>query len=1261
MDPQHRVLLETVYESLETAGLPIESLQGTNTGVYVGVMCNDYEAMLLRDFQSIPTYHATGIARSILSNRISYFFDWHGPSMTIDTACSSSLVAVHLAVQALRAGDSHVALACGSNLLLGPENYVAESKLKMLSPDGRSRMWDQDANGYARGDGVAAIVLKTLSNALADGDHIECVIRETSVNQDGRTKGITMPSAAAQEALIRETYTKAGLDPRNPVDRCQYFEAHGTGTPAGDPIEAEAIRNAFFGGKEGMSVKETTGPLYVGSIKTVIGHTEGTAGLAAVLKASLALQKGIIPPNLLFNRLNPSLLPFYDHLEIPTKALEWPELPQGGSRRASVNSFGFGGANAHAILEGFDYKCPPVRTTPTDTTPLGPFVFSANSEQSLIASLEAYSKHLNTHPEINARDLAWTLRPRRSTLPIRIAFPATSTESLQANIDDKLTSLGSTQSGVGTRSILSSNNPKPRILGIFTGQGAQYARMGADLIEKSHHASSIIDSLEFRLSLLPESDRPTWSLRAELLADASTSRVGEASISQPLCTAVQVMLVETLRLAGIQLTAVVGHSSGEIGAAFAAGYLSAHDAICIAYYRGLHSKHAIGRDGVKGAMLAVGTSLEDAQDLCDMEELQGRVVVAASNSPSSVTLSGDEDAIAEVEAILEDERKFRRLLKVDKAYHSHHMRRCSEKYLKSLRECEIQVLEPSLDCKWISSVYGDPSVDITCHLNAKYWDDNMVRPVLFSQAINLALETNTFDIAIELGPHPALKGPATQTIQDRLQQSIPYTGLLSRGKNAVEAMSTALGFLWEHLDKSAVDLDKYENEMSGRKDYHLIKHLPSYQWQHDRAYWAESRLSRKMRERKHRVHPLLGDLCPDSSTHQMQWRNLLRPSEISWLRGHQLQNQTVFPAAGYVATALEAAQFLTDQSTSIQMLEVRDFIIHQAMVFEEDDPGIEVLFSINDIQRQTGNRITTKFTYSSAVGKERETLSLMANGELELVLGDALPTLLPGRSSAEPNMIDVDADRFYASLEEIGYGYTGPFRALSALKRKLGKASGLLSVTPSESTEGALLVHPAMLDAAIQSVILAYSYPNDGRLWSLHVPTKIQRIRVNPALCLQFADAEAVSFESSLVNEDKPGVFGDIDIYDRNYQRVAIQVEGMNAVPFAGATPADDKKIFSAMRWSTAEPDADAVAIDSRATDEDYQLAYVLERISSFYLRGLDSEIPSDHPGRSQHAFKAYLNYAAHVNNLVASGEHPYAKQEWVNDTMEDIMTASER
>ncbi|KAJ2973957.1 hypothetical protein NUW58_g8811 [Xylaria curta] len=451
VDPQQRLLLETVYESLEAAGLSVKELQGSDTAVYVGVMSADFTDMIGRDTEMFPTYFAT-----------------------VSSLCTKLC-------RLSAGGESSVAVVAGSNLILGPEQYIAESKLQMLSPTGRSRMWDADADGYARGEGVAAIVLKKPSQAIADGDHIECVIRETGLNQDGRTPGITMPSATAQEALIRATYAKAGLDISKRADRPQFFEAHGTadpayqGTPAGDPVEARAVSNAFFGPESHFIPSNSDDTLFVGSIKTVIGHTEGTAGLAAVIKASLALQAGIVPPNMLLNKVNPKIEPFYGKVQILSTARKWPKLVEGGVRRVSVNSFGFGGANCHAILESFEpkvtlYKQP----SSNDATCFAPFLFSAASENSLTARLSGYREYFangNAGATVKLRDLSSTLSNRRSTLPWRAVVPATNNvEDLIKKLDDctDFTSEPSSSSSGKTK------GSKPRILGIFTGQGAQW-------------------------------------------------------------------------------------------------------------------------------------------------------------------------------------------------------------------------------------------------------------------------------------------------------------------------------------------------------------------------------------------------------------------------------------------------------------------------------------------------------------------------------------------------------------------------------------------------------------------------------------------------------------------------------------------------------------------------------------------------------------------------------------------------------------------
>lgn len=1269
MDPQQRLLMEVAYEGLESAGLPLADLRGSDTAVYVGVMFNDYGTMLLRDLQETPTYYATGTGQSILSNRISYFFDWHGPSITIDTACSSSLVAVHMAIQALRAGDSRMALACGSNLILGPENFVIESKLMMLSPDGRSRMWDRDANGYARGDGVAALMLKTLSAALEDGDHIECVIRETALNQDGATAGITMPSPSAQEALIRSTYARAGLDLLSRADRPQYFEAHGTGTPAGDPTEAEAVFNAFYGSHGGDGLALGGGhPLYVGSIKTVLGHTEGTAGVAAILKASLALQHGYIPPNRLFDNLSDSVAPFYKNVEILRSAQPWPNV-SGAPRRASVNSFGFGGANAHAIMESYDNAPSPPMNSDTVTT-FTPFVFSAFSEQSLRASLSAYAVFLEegNRPEIDPRDLAWTLRERRSAFPYRVPVTASSLDDLRVKVVAKLEQ---ENSSIGVRALPSSKTGgTAKMLGIFTGQGAQYARMGAELIEKSETARNIMQDLESSLTQLPSNDAPVWSLQAEILADASSSRVHEAALSQPLCTAIQILLVDMLHLADVHFDAVVGHSSGEIAAAYAAGYLTARDAMRIAYYRGLHLQLASSPNGhdIKGAMVAVGSSMEDMTELFSDDHFAGRVTVASSNSSSSVTVSGDEDAIAELQLILEDEKKFNRRLKVDKAYHSKHMLPCFKPYVSSLRRCGIAVqMPPPGSCTWFSSVYNRP-VDSTMALGDTYWAENMTRPVLFSETVTSAVSAGSYDAALEVGCHPALKGPASQTIQHVLQKEIPYNGLLSRGIGAVEASSAGLGFLWSYLGRSCVNLHSYERAMSGGNHrFNVVKSLPTYQWNHEIKHWHESRTSRKMRLRQHPVHSLLGDITSDSAPHHMSWRNLLRVSDMEWLLGHQVQNQVVFPASGYVTSALEAARFLAGSTgKDIRLIEVKDFTIHQAVFFDQDDTGVEILVSMAEITRESHpDRIRAKFTYSAALDARAEDLTLAASGDMEIHLGGASPSLLPTRKPAMPHVIDVEPERFYAALADLGYNFSGRFRSLSSLQRINGKATGLVKMRPLENGADELLIHPGELDAALQSVILAYSYPYDEKLQTMHLPTTIRQIRVNPALCGGAASRgtdEFIPVDSAIAPREadgQRGITGHVDLYSNAGAHAAIQIQGASFMPLGGAMAEESRRVFSRVHWIDSEPDGIEAARDIPLTERHRDMVMLLERISTFYLRKFQRDIPADHPKRAEFPTNWYLNYARYITDMVESGKHKWARKEWLNDTVEDVKEAS--
>ncbi|KAH7077443.1 putative lovastatin nonaketide synthase [Paraphoma chrysanthemicola] len=1246
IDPQQRLLLETVYEALEAGGHTIQSLRGSDTAVYVGVMGGDHETSLLRDANSLPTYFATGTSRAILSNRISYFFDWRGPSMTIDTACSSSMIAVHNAVQALRSSDSRVAIACGSTLLLGPEMYVAESNMHMLSPTGRSRMWDADADGYARGDGIASVVLKKLSDALADGDHIECIIRETGINQDGRTQGITVPSSDAQAALIRRTYARAGLDLANPADRPQFFEAHGTGTKVGDPKEAAAIHSSF-GGLQGE-------PLYVGSIKTVIGHTEGAAGIAGLLKASLSLQAGVIPPNRLFNRLNPSIEPFIQGLQVPTQAKPWPALPKDGVRRASVNSFGFGGANSHAILESYQAQ---VDNAISALDVLAtPFVFSAASNTSLVSSLQAHLDYLKTN-KVNMRDLAWTLQQRRSTFSHKIAFSAPDVESLIRNIELRLEEYkDKSEANIGVRS----SSASPKILGVFTGQGAQWPAMGAELIRSSEFVRRRFQELDYALATLPPADRPTWKIADQLLLDAKSSRITEAAFSQPLCTAVQVVLVDLLRSAGIMPSSVVGHSSGEIGAAYAADFINARDAIRIAYYRGLYAKLAGGAVGQKGAMLAVGTSLEDATEVIELDAFVGRIAVAAHNSPASVTLSGDADAILEVKTVFEEEKKFARMLKVDTAYHSHHMLACGEAYVKALRACRVEVnRNRDTSVTWYSSVTGGEVMEPTTLLQDLYWRDNMVQRVSFYEAVTAAARAEQPTLAIEIGPHAALKGPTQQNIAET-GLNLPYTGVMCRGLNDVQAFSDGLGYIWTQFGPEAVDFAAFERLFLDAPQPKLAIGLPSYKWD-QKTHWQESRIARKMRTRSDPFHELLGVPHVDNTELERRWSNVLKISEVPWLTGHKLQGDPVFPAAGYASMAFEAAKSIMG-SRPVKLIELRDMVIGKAITFGgESDPAAETLVTLTDITPSKSDSKTraAKFSVYSAAIKSARDLEVNASGTINIIFGEPSLSVLPPIQVDDSNMAETDSERFYTSLATIGYEYSDSFRTMENLKRKLNQATALISSFDYGDESERLMVHPALLDVAFQTAILAYSAPDDGRLWSLHVPTFFECIRVNPELCATLPlHSVQLPVRAQLLAPKANGVDsirGNLDILSIDKQHAMIQVQGAAVVPVSTAQVSDDRTVFSYTKLGVAAPDGELALGELKPSTTEMELGAVRERLAFFYYRKWIHELTEADWTKSEWHFQCLRKSINWTLSLVDAGNHPYILPEWQNDTQTQI------
>ncbi|PKX89311.1 polyketide synthetase [Aspergillus novofumigatus IBT 16806] len=1251
MDPQQRILLETTYEAMEAAGYTLDQLRGSPTAVFVGVMTSDYHDIQTRDLDTIGRWHATGTAPSILSNRISYFFDLKGPSMTINTACSSSLVALHQAVQSLRIGEATVAIVAGVNLLLDAGTYVSESKLHMLSPTSRCRMWDADADGYARGEGCASVILKPLSRALADGDDIECIIRGTGVNCDGRSAGITMPNPEAQAALIKRVYEDCDLDPVR--DRCQYFECHGTGTPAGDPVEAEAIQRTFF--PEGTSFP-TEEKLYVGSIKTTVGHLEGCAGLAGLLKAVLSIKHRTIAPNMHFAKLNPNILPFYDHLEVPTQAGPWPSVASGDSLRASINSFGFGGTNAHAVIESFPSPTPPNHVPgPSGDVVVGPLVFSAITQKSLLLNVKNAASFIKTNPSLDINDLAWTLSTKRSALPLKISFTGSTREELLGCMDGTVQAVeASPDIDFGIRTCRSTNEAG-RILGVFTGQGAQWASMGVDLIQSCQTFYESIHRCEQALAGLP--DRPSWSLVDELRADKRSSKLSDAALSQPLTTAIEIAVHDLLNAAGVHLDIVVGHSSGEIAAAYAAGILSLDDAMKIAYYRGMHAKPATSSQQ-SGGMIAVSISYDDARAFCAQPSFSQRLVVAASNAPTSVTLSGDLDAIYEAKRAFEQKGTFARILKVDVAYHSHHMRPSAEAYLASLEACKIQLRQPETDCMWVSSVTGAAVClddDTIPSLAGRYWVENMLQPVLFSQAIQQAVNRVSFDIGIEVGPHPALKGPVLETIKLAIGSDIPYLSILKRGVPDVNAASSAMGCLWQHLGPGAVNLGGYHRAFGSRTP-RLLKDLPGYAWDYGMEYGRESRVSRRYLQQGMRPHPLLGRRAPDDSDLEMRWRNILHLQELPWLQGLKYKGQVQFSSSCYLLLAFEAALSAAG-GQSVALVEIEDLSIKQSVTLEEDGPGFECITSLRVVhenhQRIRKQCVEADFAcYGCPV--DGASLDRLCTSRVILHFGPPSVNELPGKPPNRRDLVPVEVETMYGVFQRLGLNYNGPFREIDALRRTQDYATAS-ACWSDEAPLAEYIWHAATFEIASQVLLAAFASPLSDILRTGYLPVGVRRVALNPHLSPQSVPKDARFYLHATVTASCAShIEGNVSFYNADGHSL-FQIEGLTLNTIEKPSPANDRRPFSHVVW---EPDAFfcPVPLDACLGEEITELMAVLERTALFYCqRTLDEIDISEASGFDSHQRLLY-DEILRVVDAVESHQHPSANPGWLDDTKDTIL-----
>ncbi|VBB80680.1 Putative polyketide synthase [Podospora comata] len=1101
MDPMKRLLLEVSYESIENAGIPVENLMNSRTGCYVGCMTNDYEMLSLHDIHDIGHNAASATSEAMTANRVSWFFGLKGPSLTLDTACSSSLYALHLACQSLRTKETDSALVAGVNLLLVPNTMHQLSAMHMLSPEGISHTFDDRANGYGRGEGIGSLIVKRLSDAIRDGDTIRAVIRGTGANADGKTPSITQPSSVAQADLIRDTYAAAGL----PLTDTQYFECHGTGTPVGDPIELEALATTF-----GVARKEAgLGPLYIGSIKPSVGHTEGCSGLAGVFKAIACLENGMLVPTYGVETINPKLKLKEWNLALPQETAQWPTP---GQRRISVNSFGFGGANAHALLDDAAHYLAerglagnhntivwerdgayanghhPVADTPRL------FLLSSKDQAGIPRLADVYAKALGAAHSAKTdshylSNLSYTLASRRSHLDFRSFAVASTLSELTEKLSKGLPKI--------KRSARQDNN----LVWVFTGQGAQWSAMGRELLGNPVFDKSVQASQVYLANL-----GCAWDAVEELTKTAG-SKMQLSEYSQTLCTVLQVALVDLLRSWGIKPRATVGHSSGEIGAAYAAGYINRADAVKIAYVRGLSSATVTRQ----GAMLAAGLSREEANEYLTKVPAQS-AVIACINSPSSVTLSGDLNAIHTLEKLISADGKFARTLKVKTAYHSPHMRAVAQGYLERIGH--IDTTAEGADANktvMYSSLTG--KIVSPKELSAQYWVANLTSPVEFSAALSALLAHTVASTTgrgrpvpvrwggiLEIGPHSALQGPVGQIMAASNSEAIketPYMSLLLRGKDARETSLSAAAQLWAlgHTVELSAMVDSFDLPDT-KLQHKALTDLPAYPWNHSRRFWHEAYITKSNRSPKFPRTDFLGVPVDMQNSMEPKWRNHLRITENPWIEDHKITGTVLYPGAGMLVMALEGALQVSDPTKNVHGFRYSNIRFERGLVVTAaDEAAVETSLSLHPDPNIPGK---FGFTIYSTTGDSwtchcHGTISLEYEASGSSEVEDAGTTVDPWtlhtarykQLFSDSGAEEIDVDEFYDQLETIGMEYGPLFRNVTSLFAVPAQhaAHGEVIIPDTASVmpmsfEYPHVMHPATMDAIFHLLLAGF---NDGR------------------------------------------------------------------------------------------------------------------------------------------------------------------------------------
>ncbi len=1029
MDPQQRLLMELTWEALEDAGVKASSLKGTRCGVFVGISSFDYAHRLADDLSSIDSKTPTGNAGSIAANRISYFLDARGPSFIVDTACSSSLVAFHQAWNSLLIGESDCALVGGVSLHFHPLGFLTFTKTGMLSRGGRCRSFDADADGYVRSEGGGMVLLKALDQARADGDRILAVVEGSGINCDGRTPGITVPSGEAQAALLREVYASSKVDPLH----LDFIEAHGTGTSVGDPIETWAIGEAL--GKS----RGKDRPLWMGSVKSNLGHLEAASGMAGLMKVLLSFRHRTLPPNLHFKKPNPRI-DFEDlNLRVVTQAMALDPLKP---LYAGINSFGFGGANAHLILSTPPCEAP-VPSRKISALEL-PMVFSARSASALREQAARLAEYLESNPSISLYDVLKSLHERRDKLSLRAGVWATERSDFIAKLREF--AAASAPANVVTAEAYPALQAP---VFVFTGNGGQWEAMGRTLFVENKVFRNAIEKVDALFQKVAP-----FSLLPHFQGETAPEGLQKTEIAQPLIFSIQVGLVEYLAANGIQAAAVLGHSLGEVAAAWVSGKLSLDQAVRVIRLRSLHQQSTFKT----GSMSAVAASRSDVDSvLKELPEGHGGVFVSGENSHRSVTLAGDLDALQECEyALTARGIKFKRL-DFDYPFHSPQM----DPVVESFLEDAGKIPNASGTLPFYSTVFGDLS---SAELNEKYWAQNIREPVLFHQAISAAARDG-HQIFLEIGPHPVLTNHIAAVCQE-LRLPCRAESLITRESASANDLQASLRRLI--LGGVLYDWGKHFAQPSSR-----FVDLPLYPWQREEYLLPVSSEGSGYLTRG-RQHLLLGYPLSEN-----EWENQIDTAWAPWLADHKVGDAVVFPAAAFLEMALAAAA-LKHPGRAVQ---IEDFEIKTPLVLSaKHSKTIRFVLQENRFLIKSRDRMSedawqphVSGSLSSHVYTDHK-----SGGNNIAIREDGIP-----------------GKKIYDMARSLGLEYGPCFQSLRQAQYSDGWiAASLAPKFPTEAPLEKFHLHPVIFDGALQSLLALSSEAPESNCGEAFLPVRIERLHL---------------------------------------------------------------------------------------------------------------------------------------------------------------------